>query len=104
MINDNSNSNYAATNEITWNTEILKSNLCDYSDAYILVPGDIRVIAAPTTQIAFKNCASFTKCITIIDRTTIDHAEDLDLVMPMYNLIEYSPNYSEATWSLLFCS
>ena len=50
-------------NEIAYNTEISKSNLCDYNDAYILVRGDINVVAAPTTQVAFTNCAPFTKCI-----------------------------------------
>ena len=50
----------------------------------------------------FKNCAPFTKCITTIDVTTIDDAKDLDLVMPMYNLLEYSSNYSETTGSLWF--
>ena len=53
-VNDNSKSNDDATNEITYNTEILKSNLCDYNDAYILVRGDITVVAAPATQLAFK--------------------------------------------------
>ena len=104
MVNDNSNSNYAAGDEITYNTEILKSNLCDCNDAYILVTGDITVIAAPQTQIVFKNCAPFTKFITKIDRTTIDDTEDIDLVMPMYNLIEYSWNYSDTTGSLWFYS
>ena len=66
--------------------------------------GDITVIAAPTTQASFKNCAPFTKCITQVDGTTIDDAEDLDLVMPMYNLKEYSSNYSEATGVLWFYS
>ena len=68
----------------------------------ILVRGGITVIAPPSTQVAFKNCAPFTKnwCITKIDETTTDDAEDLDLVMPMYNLIEYSSNYSESTKSL----
>ena len=47
------------------------------------------------TKVAFQNCASFTKCITKIDEITIDDAKDLDLVMPMYNLIEYSSDYSE---------
>ena len=99
IVNDNSKSNYDATNEITYNTEILKSNLCDYNNVYILVRGDITVVAAPATQVAFKNCASFTKCITKIDETTIDDAENLDLVMPIYNLIEYSSNYSETMGS-----
>ena len=56
------------------------------------------------TQVSFKNCAPFTKCITKIDGATIDDAEDLDLVMPIYNLIEYSSNYSETTGSLWFYS
>ena len=83
IFNDNSKSNYDAKNKITYNTEILKSNLCDYNNAYILVRGDITVVATPATQVAFKNCAPFTKCITKIDETTIDDAEDLDLVMPI---------------------
>ena len=70
------------------------------NDVYILVRGDITVVAAPATQLAFKNCAPFTKCITKVDETTIDDAEDLDLVMPMYHLIDYSSNYSETTGSL----
>ena len=102
--NDNSKSNYDASNEFTYNTEILKSNLCDYNDAYILVRGAITVVAAPATQVAFKDCAPFSKCITKIDETTIDDAEDLDLVMPMYNLIEYGSNCSETTGSLWFYS
>ena len=75
-----------------YNTEVLKSNLCDYSNAYLLVRGDITIIEHQVTQIALKNCAPFTKCNAKIDGTTIDDAEDLDLVM--YNLIEYSSNYS----------
>ena len=60
------------------------------------------MIAAPATQVAFTNCALFTKCNTMIDGTTIDHAENLDLVMPMNNLIEYSSNYSKKTGSYGF--
>ena len=100
IVNDNSKTNYVEGNGITYNREVLKSNLCDYNDAYILVTGDITVTAAPQTQVAFKNCAPFTKCITKTDGTTIDDAENLDLVMPMYNLIEYSSDYSETTGSL----
>ena len=55
---------------IIYNTEFLKSNLCDYNDAYILVKGEIIVTAAPVTGTTFKNCAPFTKCITKIDGTT----------------------------------
>ena len=101
---DNSKANYDAVNEITYNTEVLKSNLCDYNDAYILLRGNITIIGHQVTQVAFKNCAPFTKCVTKITGTTIDDAEDLDLVMPMYNLIEYSSNYSETTGSLWFYS
>ena len=104
IVSDNSDSNYAAANENTYNTEILKSNLWDYNDAYILVTGDTTVIAAPAKQVALKNCAPFTKCIMKIDGTTIDDAKDLDLVMPMYNLIEYSSKYSKITGSLWFYS
>ena len=105
IVNDNSKSNYDATNEIIYKTEVLNPYLCDYNDAYILVRGDITVVAAPAVQVAFENCAPFTKCITKIDETTIDDAEDLDSVMPVYNLIiEYSSNYSERIGSLLFYS
>ena len=62
----------------------------------------ILLSAAPATQVVFKNCAPFTKCITKIDGTIIDDAEDLNLLMPMYSLIEYSSNYSKTTASLWF--
>ena len=104
IVKCNSNSNYAAAYEISYITGILKSNICDYSNAYILVTGEITVVAAPATKIAFKNCAPFTKCITKTDGTRIDDTEDLDLVIAMYNLIEHSSNYSETTRSLWFYS
>ena len=102
--NDLSNAKYEVGNEIIYNIELLKSNVCDYSDAYILVKGNITVTAAPATQGTFKNCTPFIKCITKIDGTTIDDVEDLDLVMSMYNVIEYSSNYSKTTGSLWFNS
>ena len=104
IVNDRSNANCDVRNEIIFNTEVLKSNLCDNNDAYILVRGDITVTAAAVTQVSFKNCILFTKCITKIGGTTTDDAEDLDLIMPMYNLIECSSNYSETTESLWFYS
>ena len=58
---------------------------------------DITSTAALETQVAFKNCAVFTLCITNVDETTIDETEDLDIVMPIYNLIQYSSNYSETS-------
>ena len=93
---DNSEANY--------DLEVLKSGLCEYNDSYILVRGDITVTAASETQIAFRNCSPFTKCITKIDGTAIDDAEDLDLVMSVYNIIEYSSKWSETTGSLWFYS
>ena len=78
------------------------SDLCDY-DAYILVRRDTVTTAHnDPTPVAFKNCATFIKCITKIDGTTIDDAEDLNLVMPMCNLLEYSANYPATTGSLWF--
>ena len=81
---------YGAGNKVNYNTEVLKSNLCEYNDAYILLKGNITVTAAPETQVTFKNCAPFTKSITKINGATINDAENLDLVMPMHNLIEYT--------------
>ena len=88
---------------------MLKSSLCDYSDAYILVKGTISVnnsTAADananntTKKGIFKNCALFTNCISEINNTQIGNAKDIDMVMPMYNLIEYSDNYAKTTGSL----
>ena len=73
IFNDNSKTNYNAANEITYNKEVLKSNLCDYKDAYILVRGDITIAGHNLpTEVAFKSCAPFTKCITKIDETKTD--------------------------------
>ena len=94
---------YDEGNEVIYNTEVLKYNLCDYNDAYILVRRDITVTSARATQVSFKNCELLTKCITKIDETTIDDSEDSDLVMPMYKT-EYSSNKSETTGSLWFYS
>ena len=78
---------------------MLKSSLCDYSDAYILVNGTIRVneLAAgggnSNIQIIFKNCAQFTDCISKRNNTQIDNAKDINIVMQMYKSIDYSSNY-----------
>ena len=86
---------------------MLRSNLCDYAESYILVKGTITVTGAHARQadernkgVTFKNCEPFTKCISRINNTDIDNAHDIDIVMPMYNLIEYSDNYSETSRSL----
>ena len=83
IVNNQSNGNYDVGNEIIYNTKVLKSNVCDHNDVYILVWNNIIVIVAPAAQVSFKNCVPFTKCITKIDGTTIDDAEDLDLAMSM---------------------
>ena len=104
IVSDQSNANYDVGNKIMYNTWVLKPNLCDYNDAYILVKGDITVTTAPATQVSFKNCAPYTKRVTKIDGTTIYDSEDLDLVTTMYNLREHSSNYSETSESLWFYS
>ena len=88
---------------------MLKSSLCDYSDAYILVKGTISVnntaaagaaVNNDNKKVIFKNCAPFTNCISEINNTKIGNAEDIDIVMPMSNLVEYSDNYAKTTGSL----
>ena len=88
---------------------MLRSSLCNNSDAYILVKGNISVnntagagAAANNIdkKVIFKNFAPFTNCISKINNTQIDNAEYIDIVMPMYNLIEYSDNYSKTSGSL----
>ena len=83
---------------IKFETNVIKSNLCDYSDAYILVTGDITTTNDDAnTKVVFKNCTPFTKCVTHIKDKHVDNA---DIVMPMCNLIEYSDNYSDTSESL----
>ena len=93
---------------------MLRSSLCDYNDAYILVSATITVpntaaaaaaAADPINRknIIIKNCAPFTNCISEINNTQIDNAKDIDIVMPMYNLIEYSDNYSKTSGRLYQC-
>ena len=105
IVNDNSKRNYNVGNEIIYNAGVLKSNLCDHNNTYILVRGIITIADHNlATQVAFKNCAQFTECITKTSGSTVDDAEDLDLVMPMCNLIKYVSNFSETTGSLCFYS
>ena len=80
---------------------ILKPNFCDYAEAYILVDGTIRAAAANAdTRLALKNCAPFTKCNLEIDDEHVHTAENLDITMPMYNLIEHSDNYQDSSATL----
>ena len=108
-VNDESRGAYNVNSQIKFKTTMLKSSLCDYSDAYILVKETITVnntaaagAAANNTnrKVIFKNCAPFTNCINEINNTQIDNAKDIDIVMPMYNLIEYIDNYAKTTGSL----
>ena len=100
-IDGESNDNYSDENEIKFLTNSLESNLCDYSDAYILVTGNINVTGGDAnTKVAFKNCAPFKDCRTEINDTFVDYADFINITMPMYNLIEYSDNYSDTSGSL----
>ena len=105
IINDQNDGQYGLRNDndstIRFETEVIKPNLCDYSDAYILVTGDIIVAAvAANTNVAFKNCAPFTRCATHINDEHVETAENLDIIMPMYNLIENADNYADSSGSL----
>ena len=103
-INDESRGTYNKDNQFRFKTSMLRSSLCDYNSAYILVKGTITVPketdAAPNNaskNIILKNCAPFTSCISRIDNTQVDDVQYIDVVMPMYNLVEYSDNYSKAS-------
>ena len=107
-INFDVRSEYSPNKQIRFKTGMLMSILCYYSDAYILVKGHISVnntaaegAAANNTnkKVIFKNCAPFTNCISKINNTQIDNAEYIDIVMLMYNLIEYSNNHSKTSAS-----
>ena len=108
-INDEARDRYSPNKQIRFKILMLRSNLCDYSDAYILVKGNITVNNTAATgadgnntnkKVIFTNCASFTNCISKIKNTDIDNAKYIDIVMPMYSLIEYSDNYSKTSGSL----
>ena len=106
-INDDAHGTYNTSSQIKFKTSMLKQSLCDYSDAYILVSGTITVENTGTTavpnnrkNIIIKTCAAFTECINEISNTQIDNAKDIDIVIPMYNLIEYSDNYSKTSVTL----
>ena len=108
-INFDVRSEYSPNKQIRFKTGMLMSILCYYSDAYILVKGHISVnntaaegAAANNTnkKVILKNCATFTNCTSKINNIEIDNAEYIDIVMLMYNLIEYSDNYSKTSGSL----
>ena len=101
-INDNARGTYNTNSHIQFETSMLKSSLCDYIDAYILVKGNITVQNTAGTgqpannngrEVLFRNCAPTTGCINEVSNTQIYNAKDIDVVAPMYNLTEYSDNY-----------
>ena len=109
-INDEARGTYTS-NDIKFKTIMPKSNLCDYADVYILVKETITITGAGDDDrakqfderdkgVTFKNCTAFTKCISRINNADIDTVQDIDIVMLMYNLIEYSDNYSKTSGSL----
>ena len=111
IINDENNTNYGVDKDtgannpdtIKCDTRVLKPNLCNYVDAYILVDGTIRAEGAAVianTRLVLKNCAPFTKYNLEINDEHVDTAENLDIVMPMYNLMEYSDNYPDLSATL----
>ena len=109
IINDENNTNYGVNKDtgadnpdtIKYDTRVLKPNLCDYAEAYVLVDGTIRAAhALNATRFALKDCGPFTKCNVEINDEHVDTAENLDIVMPMYNLIEYSDNYQDSSAAL----
>ena len=91
---------YKQGDTIKFETETIKSSLCDYSDAFILVTGNITVNADNNTDVAFKNYAPFFTCTTKINDMFFDEANHIYIVMPMYSLIEYSDNYSDISGGL----
>ena len=104
---------YNENKSIRFKRPMLRSNLCDYSDAYILVKGTITVssivngaeneILRRNRPLILKNNAPFVSCMTKINNEFIEDADDLDIVMPMYNLLEYSKNYRKTIGSLYNC-
>ena len=101
---------YNENKSIRFKTHMLRSDLCDYADAYILVNGTIAVTAAAGANnitekrnkpLILKNNVPFVSCITKINNELIEDAEDLDIAMSMYNLLEYSKNYRKTIGSLL---
>ena len=110
-INDQSRGVYNTNSDIRFKSTMAQSSLCGYSDRYILFKGTIAITGEGADAAArqadvrnkgviFKNCAPFINCKSEINNTEIDNAKDIDIVMPMYNLIEYSDNYSKTSGSL----
>ena len=94
----NAEDRYKPSKQIRFKTSMLRSDLCDFSDAYIVVKGEITVAGGSNASkknrpLAFKNNAPFIGCISKINNTFIDNAENLNVAMSLYNFLEYSKNY-----------
>ena len=105
LINDQNNGQYGRGNQndstIEISTEIVKSFLVDYSDAYILVTGNIIAVGAnANTKVAFKNCSPFVRCVTHLNDEHVYTADNLDLVQNIYNVLDCSDNYADTTETL----
>ena len=109
-IDDESRGTYDINSQIRFKTSMLRSSLCDYSDAYILVKGGITAANTVADEAAanntnkkaiFKNCPPFSSCISRTNNTQIDDGQYIDVEMPVYNLVEYSDDYSK-TSGILF--
>ena len=108
IINAQNNRQYEKGDEndstIKFSTKVIKPNLCDYSDAYILVTGNIAVVNRNNnTSAFFKICSPSTRCVTHLHDGHVETAGNLDIIMNLYNLIEYSDNYEQYTGSLWQC-
>ena len=110
VIDSETKGSYSHHDPIKFLTKSIESSLCDYSDTYILVTGDTRTIDAAggnpiqikqpldeATQVAFKNCTPFKGCRKEINDTFVDYADFINTAVPVYNLIEYSDNYSDSS-------
>ena len=107
-INDDTKVAYSPNKQIRFKTAMLRSSFCDYGYAYILVKGNISVNNNDGTggnkigkKVIFKNSALFTNLISKINNTQIDNAEHIDMLIPMYNLIKNSDDYSKTSASKL---
>ena len=106
-INDDAHGKYNTNSQIKFKTSMFKSSLCDYSDTYIKelkqshqyhYQQETQIIMIK--EVVFKNCVPFIDCTSEISKSQIDNAKNIDVIMPMYNLIEYSDNYSKTSGSL----
>ena len=105
IINDQNNTQHDDGDEnratIKSETKAIKPFLCNYSDAYILVTGNITATEGnANTKVTFKNCAPFRRCVTHINDENVETTENLEIILPMSNLLEYSDNYADSSGTL----